>query len=1020
MASNTRYLCEVDGHTVLRCPACATDFVHPPPDKATLQAYYDRPAWFEGGERGGYQNYDAQTQSLLPFFDTLLDDFPQDNQPRSVLDIGCGYGTHLERAHQRGWKCFGVEVSSHARKVLHERHASNFFVADNVENIIPHAFDLIVMFDVIEHLSDPLHLFYTLFSKGAITPRTTVAITTPNSRSATALSNPVGWEYRHPPSHLTYFSGQALSNFLIRLHFQSISVRGMHEVPKAENATAFPDESCPLNADLVSFAGLFCKASGSDFASFIQERYVPGTWSKIAEYEHLPRYLFAKIFAKDSRVLDFGCGTGYGSALLARVSDSVLGLDIDAAALQWARQTHRNPVLNFEQRDDLGAGLQDGSFDLITCFEMIEHVPHTMQIDTVRNISRLLTPTGHFLISTPNPEVTALYGANPYHLREMSADEFLELLAPCFAHIKILRQWVAPSILIADQFNPNLTEFDKSASNTTITRPLAFIAVCSHAPLPNISNLCEFDCSIDFIQDALNIEKNLNRQRFANYQNWEKAKNLADQIDAYKIENKNLTDNAKRSVDLLRTREDEKRKLEEEKRKLEEKKRQTEQVLSDVRVHLVQTATELQAIRRTKLFRLRDAVIFQPWGVQKLLRIVYLIAAMITPARLRRKMAPLVNRLKMWFAKTDSSHLVGSNGDAAYVVRRQTPTRTDLPLAVHVIANFMTGGSSRLVIDLHERLGAQYTHSVVTGFAPSPPAYVGMDLTEIRFPGNVNLFVEHFLQRQPDLIHVHYWGDCDEPWYANAINAASLLKIPIIENINTPIAPFLSDAICRYIYVSDYVKNRFGRNDSSHITIHPGSDFSHFNWSPDVPHPDNCVGMVYRLEPDKLNIHSILPFIEVAKKRPRTRILIVGGGSLLSSFQQAVADAGLIDNFEFTGYVSYEELPTFYQRMSVFVAPVWKESFGQVSVFAMNMGVPVVGYNIGAIEEIVADRTILAESEDSDMLSNIIIRLLDEPTERSRIGSFQRNRAQQKFSVEAMIAAYKTVYQAIIAERTSS
>ena len=75
--------------------------------------------------------------------------------------------------------------------------------------------------------------------------------------------------------------------------------------------------------------------------AFMHERYVPGTWSKISEYEHLPRYVFARQFAHDAKVLDFGCGTGYGAALLAETANSVLGLDIDPAALEWARHTHR-------------------------------------------------------------------------------------------------------------------------------------------------------------------------------------------------------------------------------------------------------------------------------------------------------------------------------------------------------------------------------------------------------------------------------------------------------------------------------------------------------------------------------------------------------------------------------------------------------------------------------------------------------------------------------------------------------
>jgi len=445
----------------------------------------------------------------------------------------------------------------------------------------------------------------------------------------------------------------------------------------------------------------------------------------------------------------------------------------------------------------------------------------------------------------------------------------------------------------------------------------------------------------------------------------------------------------------------------------------SEAALHNVKAELARSEAELLAIKRTKLFRLRDALLFQPWSVHKLARIGYLLGAMATPARLRAKLAPLTNRLRMRVAANNPAPVSGANESAAYVVQQPTPAIPDRPSVVHVIANFMTGGSSRLVIDLHEYLGTHYAHSVVTSYIPAPPAYTGVDITEFRYPENAQIFIDHFLQRKPDLIHVHYWGDCDEPWYAKAIAAANQLGIPIIENINTPVAPFMSDTVRRYVYVSDYVRNVFGQDHPEHVTVYPGSDFSHFDRPSDEPQADDCVGMVYRLEADKLNENAIVPFIKTVQKRPATRVLIVGGGSLLEPFQQAVADAGLTDNFEFTGYVSYDELPNLYRRMSLFVAPVWKESFGQVSLFAMNMRVPVVGYDIGAIGEIVADRTLLAESENAEMLSDIIVRLLESPADRAQIGAFQRTRAQQSFSVEAMIAAYGAIYQDVIAERAT-
>ena len=365
-----------------------------------------------------------------------------------------------------------------------------------------------------------------------------------------------------------------------------------------------------------------------------------------------------------------------------------------------------------------------------------------------------------------------------------------------------------------------------------------------------------------------------------------------------------------------------------------------------------------------------------------------------------------------WLAKSllglQKTNRGGNSSD--YVVRCSETLLTQRPRVVHVIANFMTGGSSRLVVDLIEQLGKNYEQSVITSFIPDPPAYIGLEISEYRCPEDSQPFIAYLSRVKPIFIHVHYWGDCDEPWYSKVINAAETLGIPVIENINTPVAPYVSPAISRYVYVSDYVKNEFGHRESNQMTIYPGSDFTHFERGFEEPIAADCIGMVYRLEQDKLNEAAILPFIEIIKRRPKTRAIIVGGGSLLEGFQSKVREAGMENNFEFLGYVNYAELPDIYRQMSVFIAPVWKESFGQVSPFAMNMRVPVCGYDIGAISEIIADPALVAPPGDAARLADIVIELLDSPEKISSIGTIQRARAQSLFSLPAMIAEYARIY----------
>ncbi len=506
-------LCRVDGKDVYTCAACTADHVFPMPTAAELKAYYDREAWFEGGEKGGYENYDAHTATAGDQMGTILAPFAE-RGGLSILDLGCGYGNHLATAAKAGWRCFGVEPSAHARKIAQERLGGGAYVVETIGDLIPHEFDLVLMLDVIEHLPSPYTAFYQLFSIGAITAKTVVVITTPNAGSADAKRDPAGWPFRHPASHLVHYTAPALTHLLTHLHFSNIDVRG----------------EAPSSADLSVSAGLMVTARGSDFAEFMRERYVPGTWSKLAEYEHLPRYALAKTLVANKAVLDFGCGTGYGSALMAETAASVTGLDIDAPALAWAGASHHNPRLTFRRHEDLGASLPAASFDLVTCFEMIEHVDHAAQKAAVANIARLLKDDGLLLISTPNPDVTALYGANPYHLREMSEAEFRELLAPHFPNVQILRQFVHVGISIDhDKADERLATGTVAGGDVT-AKPLAFIALCSRKALPVVPARILFDQETDYISEFMQKANTLNQTRLAAYEQSERAYGLSRKL----------------------------------------------------------------------------------------------------------------------------------------------------------------------------------------------------------------------------------------------------------------------------------------------------------------------------------------------------------------------------------------------------------------------------------------------------------------------------------------------------------
>lgn len=182
------------------------------------------------------------------------------------------------------------------------------------------------------------------------------------------------------------------------------------------------------------------------------ERCVPWTEDIQVIYEHYHRYSFALRFAKGARVLDLASGEGYGSALLSGVAAEVVGLELDAETVAHARSWYQGKNLRFVQGSmtDPDAVADEAPFDVITCFEAIEHVDE--QERTMQLVRNRLAAGGVFLCSTPDVAVyTHDHGNdNPFHVHELSEDEFRLLLAGSFANVELCRQTVAMGSLIHD------------------------------------------------------------------------------------------------------------------------------------------------------------------------------------------------------------------------------------------------------------------------------------------------------------------------------------------------------------------------------------------------------------------------------------------------------------------------------------------------------------------------------------------------------------------------------------------
>ena len=194
-------------------------------------------------------------------------------------------------------------------------------------------------------------------------------------------------------------------------------------------------------------------SSGDDQQRLIEwtgERCVPWTDDVQVVYEHYHRYALAARLVRDKRVLDLASGEGFGAAMLAAEAREVVGVDIDEDTVEHSNRNYGNRSLNFRTGSITDPGLlaDEKPFDVIVCFEAIEHVAdHDVVLRLVR--SRLASG-GLFIVSTPD---TAIYhhehgNDNPFHVKELDERQFESMLEGSFRHVATLRQNVAVGSLV--------------------------------------------------------------------------------------------------------------------------------------------------------------------------------------------------------------------------------------------------------------------------------------------------------------------------------------------------------------------------------------------------------------------------------------------------------------------------------------------------------------------------------------------------------------------------------------------
>lgn len=212
-----------DGYHLQKCSDCGLAYVSDPPTESELRRYYS----FALGYHTEFTTSAAARQEHLARGLEYLPYLTRHIRRGRLLDVGCSAGFFLEVARNSGWQVTGLELSSDTA----ELGGNLFGMPIEIGDLLSHpfeagTFDALTLWDVIEHLPDPLAALRSAWN--LLAPGGYIALSTPNIDGLfPRLSYYPGkilrhWTHADPPGHLCQFSTRTLRAMLETAGFEFV------------------------------------------------------------------------------------------------------------------------------------------------------------------------------------------------------------------------------------------------------------------------------------------------------------------------------------------------------------------------------------------------------------------------------------------------------------------------------------------------------------------------------------------------------------------------------------------------------------------------------------------------------------------------------------------------------------------------------------------------------------------------------------------------------------------------------
>lgn len=164
-----------------------------------------------------------------------------------------------------------------------------------------------------------------------------------------------------------------------------------------------------------------------------------GSSKKLYDFERIYKYVADTFKDKGEAVLDYGCGSGYGTVLLSKYFKNVSGIDVSQETINYCKSNFKKDNLHFSVFDPLLQPFPNDSFDFIFSFQVFEHIPLDQVEIYIRNVKNMLRPGGKAIITTPNcNNYYNNFSGNIFHVKEYSQVELEKLFG---THLKNVSIW---------------------------------------------------------------------------------------------------------------------------------------------------------------------------------------------------------------------------------------------------------------------------------------------------------------------------------------------------------------------------------------------------------------------------------------------------------------------------------------------------------------------------------------------------------------------------------------------------